>query len=90
MPIIMRVICFANGNPCPIAGKYLKSFDHEAHNGLGDGVFTADIDRAMRFADHRAAFEFWQKTSTVRPMRNDGKPNRPLTATTAEFIEVPR
>lgn len=88
MPIIMRALGFANGVHCPVAGQWLKSFDHEAHNGLGDGVFTAEPSRAMRFDSFAEALEFWKKVPLCNPMRPDGKPNRPLSATTVTFDEV--
>jgi hypothetical protein len=36
----------------------------------------------MVFEDHAAAMEVWTRQSRVRPLRPDGKPNRPLTAYT--------
>lgn len=78
---------FASGVHCPHAGKYVRTFDHEAHDGRGDGTFTADISKALTFATYTDAFEFWRKVSACRPVREDGKPNRPLTAATVEFIK---
>ena len=85
----MKALGFANGTPCPIAGQYLKSFDFEAHDGIGDGVFTADPRRAMRFATLVDLLEFWKTMPKCKPIRLDGRPNRPLTATTITFEEVP-
>jgi hypothetical protein len=42
----------------------------------------------MRFADLAAAVACWKRQSTVRPLRPDGKPNRPLTAFTITFDQV--
>jgi len=47
----------------------------------------------MTFGDARAAFECWQQVLRSRPVRPDGKPNRPLTAFTVAIVpdgEVPR
>ena len=88
MPLAIRALGFANGTKCPIAGQYLKSFDFEADNGLGFGVFTDRIEEAMLFPDLVAASTFWKTQSKVRPRRPDGKPNRPLTATTITFVKV--
>jgi hypothetical protein len=84
----MVAVGFRNGVPCPHAGQFLKSFDHEAHNGQGDGVFTKKLERAKRFDSREELFAFWQKQSTVRPLRPDGEPNRPLTALTVTLEPV--
>lgn len=84
--VLMRVLGFADDSvPCPIAGQWLVEFDHDADDGLGAGTFTDDPALAMRFKNISDALEFWKRTSTVRPRRADGKPNRPLTATTVTF-----
>jgi hypothetical protein len=38
--VVMKIVGFASGAPCPIAGQYLKDFDFEAYEGLGHGEFT--------------------------------------------------
>lgn len=78
---VMRVVGFANGVPCPIVGQYLKEFNFDAHDGRGDGLFTTNPYKAMRFATLEDLFAFYRRASTVRPLREDGRPNRPLTAT---------
>ena len=88
MATLMKVVGFAGGHPCPIAGQYLESFDHEAHDGLGFGTFVLNPTHAMRFKDLVEAAEFWKTVPLCRPMRPDGQPNRPLTATTVTFEEV--
>jgi hypothetical protein len=88
MPTIMRALGFANGVDCPVAGQWVKTFDHEAHGGIGDGVFTANPAKAMRFASFTEAVEFWKKIPKCKPLREDGKPNRPLSATTVTFDEI--
>lgn len=87
--VVIRAICFASGAPCPVAGQYLESFDFDAHDGLGFGVFTRDLRKAKRFADKAEAWEFWRTRSTVKPTRPDGKANRPMTATTISAEPVP-
>ena len=69
-------------------GQYLISCDVDAFDGRGDARFGS-LDEALRFEDHRAAFEYWRRQSTVRPLRADGRPNRPLTAFTVEIQTVP-
>lgn len=89
MATIMKVWGFANGAPCPVAGQYLKAFDFDAYDGRGFGDFTADRVEAMKFKDLPEAMAYWKTVSKVRPVRADGRPNRPLTAThvTFEWVE---
>jgi hypothetical protein len=64
----------------PVESQYLKSWDIEAHDGRGDATFTADIKEAHGFKNLSEAMETWRSQSVKRPFRDDGKPNRPLTA----------
>lgn len=89
MPIVIRAIAFASGEPCPHAGQYVERFEHEACDGKGYGEFTPDIAKAQRFKNRVAAFEFWRRVPASRKYRGDGLPNRPLTALTTEFVTVP-
>lgn len=70
-----------HSSPAPI-GQYLKSYDPNAHDGRGTAEWTADIDAAMVFSDPTSLLKYWKQVSRVRPVRPDGKPNRPLTAFT--------
>jgi len=67
---------------------YVMTCDHDAFNGLGAVEFTQQKDRAMRFDSFDAATAFWNKQSTVRPLRDDGEPNKPLTACSISFEKV--
>lgn len=80
--LLIRAIDFANGMPCPHAGQYLQGFNHHTKDGLGYGDFTADKARAMRFATHGEAIAFYRTVSKTKPVRQDGKPNRPMTCLT--------
>lgn len=88
MSYVIKALEFANGSPCPHAGKYLHSFDFDALDGIGYGTFVRDAESAMAFETKQSAFAFWKTTSKVRPTRADGQPNRPLTALSAEIVEV--
>lgn len=61
---------------------FLKDFDHEAGNGHGLLTVTKKRDEAKVFESGMEAMEFWRKQSVTKPLRPDGKPNRPLTAFT--------
>ena len=71
-----------------LVGKFLESYDPDAVYGFGVAQWTADVDRAMRFPSAMAAIECWRQQSTVRPWRDDGKANRPLTAYTIEPVPL--
>jgi hypothetical protein len=86
---LIRAIGFAHGDECPHAGQWLETFDHDAWGGQGEGKFTSDPAKAKQFTSQAKAMEFWRKTSRVRPVRLDGKPNRPLTALTIEVEPMP-
>lgn len=86
---IIKIIGFANGQHCPFSGSYVRSFDFEAFDGLGHGVFTREPRLATKFKNIGEAWEFWKRQSNGKPFRADGKPNRPLTATSVEILEEP-
>lgn len=68
---------------------YLKAFDHEAHDGRGEAIFTARIDEALRFNSGNA-FVCWTLIPKCRPLRPDGRPNKPLTAFTINIEPYPK
>lgn len=76
-----------NGGVPPV-GLYLERYDPEAHDGLGDAWWTETRAAAMVFADVRAALECWRTVPRCRPVRADGRPNRPLTAYTVELARA--
>ena len=67
---------------------WLQSFDPEAHEGRGEIRVTRDIAKAQRFASFEAVIAEWKRPSITVPLRDDGKPNRPLTAYTVEPQKV--
>jgi hypothetical protein len=69
------------------AGQFLMSYDPDAHQGRGYACWTDDIGVAMKFKTSGDAWLFWRKPSKVRPIRPDGRPNRPLTAFSVEVID---
>jgi len=82
---VIRIMGLADGRPCPVAGEFIASMDFEAHGGRGDLVTTPHFDRAMKFKDLGEAFSFWRASPANKPTREDGQPNRPLTAYTVTF-----
>lgn len=75
--------------PTPFDGQFLLSFDFEADGGRGLIDMTTDQDQAKRFADMAEAVAFYQTSPKCKPVRDDGRPNRPLTATNWEFLTLP-
>ena len=51
-------------------------------------IWTTHRPSARRFADLTEAMTLWKTASTVRPLRDDGLPNRPLTAFHVTFETV--
>lgn len=83
-PHVMVLLGFANGQDMPHAGTFLRGFDFDAHDGVGQLDCTPHLHMAKVFEGVAGVMEFWKTQSTVRPLREDGKPNRPLTAATIQ------
>jgi hypothetical protein len=88
MQYVMKVVGFASGESCEVANMYLLSFDFNADDGQGMGVFTDDLGVAKKFDAPSEAMAFWNTISTVKPFREDGKPNKPMTSSTVEILPV--
>lgn len=86
----IRIIGDALGNPVPdSSNRWVSFFDPDAHEGRGQVNATTDASGALRFGSMVAALETWQQQSSVRPQRDDGKPNRPLTAYSVSVEALP-
>ncbi len=71
-----------------VAGQWVKWFDVDAFDGRGDAMLTSHAAEALTFPSAGEAFTAWQTQSTVRPLRADGQPNRPLTAFTVAVERI--
>lgn len=69
-------------------GGLLKRFDPEARHGYGEAEWTHDVAEAMTFPDAAAVLAFWKTIPKSRPLRADGRPNRPLTAYTVSVSKL--
>jgi hypothetical protein len=76
----MRQAGAADGRRLPNDGQFLRAFDFEAHDGVGEITLTPFMAEAMRFPDAVAVLRLLQRSPECRPIRADGRPNRPLTA----------
>lgn len=88
MAVVMQLGCLPNGDKIGFEGQYLYSFDFEAFDGRGSITMTAKLAEAKQFSDMAEALEFYHRSPECRPIREDGKPNRPLTATNWAFHTV--
>lgn len=73
----------------PFTPGWVKRYDPEAFDGRGDLEVTQRPEEALVFASHAEAFELWRAVPSARPLRPDGKPNRPLTAYTVTIEPLP-
>lgn len=60
-------------------GGFLADYDPEAADGHGSASWTPDPAKAMSFDSGVAAMLCYRAQPEARPLRADGKPNRPLT-----------
>jgi hypothetical protein len=66
-------------------GSYLASYNPEGDRGNGVATWTRDPAQAMTFPTGAAATACYRAVPLNRPLRSDGKPNRPLTKFTVAF-----
>lgn len=81
MPWVMQIVMGPGIDALEDATpRYLATFNIEAHDGRGDAVYTLDIAHAYKWDSMEDLMAAWKAQPKARPMRPDGKPNRPLTA----------
>lgn len=85
MSCIIRLVGIAGREHQQFAPQWITSYDVDADDGYGEVRTTRDREEAQRFPTMSEAIQAWRTQSTVRPLRGDGKPNRPLTAYTVEI-----
>lgn len=93
--LVMKIVGLTNGTPTPFDGQYLKEYDPSIDGVDPSGkpmnayVFTTpDPADAMQFEDATELHAVWARVDPRRPMRADGKPNRPLTSFTVQTETV--
>jgi hypothetical protein len=85
MSIVMKIVGLADGRPDASEGQYVQRMDFET----GDLCTCRRAEEALRFDDVEVLLNYWMTQSCTVPLRDDGKPNRPLTAFTIETELVP-
>lgn len=88
MSYALRLIGLVNGEPHPFDGQCVVRYDPTP---LATGekpilVTTPHEVMAQRFATPAEALECWRKESGL--LRPDGEPDRPLTAWSAEIVDI--
>jgi len=83
------VICYCKSVLKPAIHGWLMEYDVDAHGGVGDIVLTTHRSRAKVFASAELALIAWNSIPKDKPLRPDGKPNKPLTAFHMEIMRVP-
>jgi hypothetical protein len=84
---VIRVIGLIAGRRSPHDGRFVVDYD-PTPIACGEPpvlVTTSDIEYARRFDSTVSALRFWQMDSGL--LRDDGKPDRPLTAYTVEITK---
>jgi hypothetical protein len=71
-----------------MSGLLLATYDPEYRGGRGMALWTEDVDKAMKFPDAPSAWALWRQQSVLMPLREDGYPNRPLTAYSVEVLRI--
>lgn len=72
-------------DPNKIRGVYVKAYNPDAYDTRGFAEFTNNPTEAVLFNTIDKAVEFYRQQVGTRP---DGKPNRPLTAFSVEFVSI--
>ena len=94
--VVVQLVGLINGGTTAFDGQYLVEYD-PGRDGIEPStgrtmmchlVTTSDRAQAFQFDDAAAAFETWQLVDPRKPVRVDGKPNRPLTAFTVGIEAV--
>ena len=70
-----------------ITGAWLVWYDPAGNNGNGDAAWSHDPADAARFTDREWA-ELYAAAPANRPLRPDGKPNRPITMFNLMIVPV--
>jgi hypothetical protein len=82
MPFVIRCVGLATNPWQGPRGQFLMTY-----HPSGFSEWTSDVQRAMTFESHGAAIALYRSTHPTQPTREDGRPNRPLTAFTVEVVE---
>lgn len=85
----IKLLTLADGTKSAECGKYVKEYDPSRPSETDPAlschlVVTENRDEALQLSS-AAAYHLWMSEDEREPNREDGLPNRPLTAFTVEF-----
>ena len=86
MPYGLYVVNVANTDVSIEA--WVMEMDVDANEGRGGTTFTRMPHHAKQWPSMQAAFLAYRQQSKVKPLRDDGKPNRPMLAFTIEIRRI--
>lgn len=69
-------------------GQFLSFYDPDGFDGHGHAEWVTNPAEALHFPDAVEALTLWKQVSKTRPLRQDGLPNRPLTAFTVSILPI--
>lgn len=87
---LLAVACLglADGSSAgELDGAWLVSYDPAGCDGYGEGAWSPDPADAALFTPEEWA-ELWTAAPANRPLRPDGKPNRPITRFSTVVVPV--
>lgn len=93
--IAIKIVGLADGSETPFDGQYVMEYDPARDGQDPDGNpmlahlrTTPVASEALGFDGLRELRKLLYAVDQRRPVRPDGKPNRPLTAFTVEIVRV--
>jgi hypothetical protein len=84
----IRCVALSDGSPAEEEGLWLAGYDVNARQGHGRADWTDDPGEALLYPSNVAALEAWKTRCVVKPIRSDGRANRPLTRWTVLVEKV--
>lgn len=88
MSYAIQIIGYADNTECEVAGRYVQSFNFDGAAGRGIGRYCLNQNEAKRFDTKLDAIVFTRTQSRVKPLRDDGMPNRPMTGMHVAIVEL--
>lgn len=89
---VIQIMGLYTGQPHKLDGLYVTAYDPSfAANGDPGACLltgTADPRQAKHFTDVAEAYDYAKQVNLRDPIREDGRPNRPITAFTIRFCTL--
>lgn len=87
MSVVIQLVKLVDGSGHPYDEKYVESYDPTLRppDDWIELKVTADPAQARAFPSFAEAIAYYRQVCPNKPVREDGLPNRPLTAWTVNF-----